>query len=133
MTTKHQPIDCKTTVHPIPQQDPKNKREHPTTTPITSTIKPTTKKYKPKIETRQSRGLRQQQGLPIQPHAVLNVFAGQRFLPELPAIATNQQTTDQQTANQSALASHNGPPILCFKAGPTSATTTFNKKYNCTV
>jgi len=133
MTTKQQPIDCKTTVHSVPQRNPKNEPEHPTTARITSTIKPTTKKYKTKIETRQSRRLRQQQGLPLQPHAALNVFAGQRFLPQLPAIATNQETTNQQATNRSPLASPNGPGILRFNTGATSGTTTFDKKYNCPV
>jgi len=44
------------------------------------------------VETRQSRRARQEQKLPIQPFAALNVFAGERFLPQLPEIIQAQAT-----------------------------------------
>ncbi len=118
MTTKQQLIDCKTTVHPVPQQSPKNEQylhheqnlesdretnrmdeldktasavtEHPTTTQIMSKSNPMTNNNKTIIKTRQSHQIHQQQGSPIQPFAVLDVFTGQRFLPQLPPITANQ-------------------------------------------
>jgi len=44
------------------------------------------------VETRQSRRARQEQKLPIQPFAALNVFAGEQFLPQLPEIVQAEST-----------------------------------------
>jgi len=44
------------------------------------------------VETRQSRQTHQQQGLPVQPFAALNIFASEQFLPQLPAIKKLEST-----------------------------------------
>jgi len=44
------------------------------------------------VETRQSHQTHQQQGLPVQPFTALNIFAGEQFLPQLPAIKKPDST-----------------------------------------
>jgi len=49
------------------------------------------------VETRQTRRARQQQKLPVQPFAALDVFAGERFLPQLPEIVQTESTVPAVT------------------------------------
>jgi len=49
------------------------------------------------VETRQARRARQQQKLPVQPFAALDVFAGERFLLQLPEIVQTESTVPAVT------------------------------------